>query len=36
MVLDGALHLSDYVTQVIKKLGDQSVDPKVVLEFVFS
>ena len=34
-VLNGAWHLSDYVTKVMKRLRDQSVDPKVVLEFVF-
>ena len=36
MVLKGAVHLSDYVTKVVKKLIDQSVDPKTVLEFVIS
>ena len=36
IVLKGALHLTDYVTQVMKRLSDDSVDPKVVLEFVFS
>ena len=34
-MLNGALHLSDYVTKVMKRHSDQSVDPKVVLEFVF-
>ena len=33
IVLNGGLHLSDYVTKVMKRLSDQSVDPKVVLEF---
>ena len=28
--------LDDYVTKVMTRLSDQSVDPKVVLEFVFS
>ena len=36
IVLNGALHLSDYVTKVMKRVSDQSVDPKVVLEFLFS
>jgi len=36
IVLKGALHLTDYVTKVMKRLSDQSVDPKVMLEFVFS
>ena len=36
LVLNGALHHSDYVTKVMKRLSDQSVDPKVVLEFGFS
>jgi len=36
IVLKGALHLSDYVTKVMKRLSDHSVDPKVVLEFGFS
>ena len=36
IVLHGALHLSDYVTQVMNRLSDQGVDPKVVLDFVFS
>ena len=30
-VLNSALHLSDYVTRSMKRLNDQSVDPKVVL-----
>ena len=34
IVLNGGLHLSDYVTKVMKRLSDQSVDPKVVLEFL--
>ena len=33
IVLNDGLHLSDYVTEVMKRLSDQSVDPKVVLEF---
>ena len=36
IVLNGELHLTDYVTKVMKRLSDQSVDPKVVLEFVSS
>ena len=36
IVLNGASHLTDYVTKVMKRLSDQSVDPKVVLEFDFS
>ena len=36
IVLNGALHLSDYVTKVMKRHSDQSVDPKVVLKLVFS
>ena len=35
-MLNGALRLSDYVTKVKTRLNDQSVDPKVVLAFVFS
>ena len=34
IVFNGGLHLSDYVTKVMKRLSDQSVDPKVVLEFL--
>ena len=34
-MLKGALHLTDYITQVMKRLSDESVDPKVVTEFVF-
>ena len=33
-MLKGALHLTDYITQVMKRLSDESVDPKVVPEFV--
>jgi hypothetical protein len=36
IVLNGALHLSDYVTKVMKRHSDQNVDPKVVLKLVFS
>ena len=36
IVLNGALHLTDYVTKMMNRLSDQSVDPKVVIEFVFS
>ena len=35
IVLNGALHLSYYVTKVMKRHSDQSVAPKFVLEFVF-
>ena len=31
-MLKGALHLSDYVTKVMKRLSDQGMFPKVVLE----
>ena len=31
-MLHGALHLTDYITQVMKRLSDQSVEPKVVLD----
>ena len=37
IVLKGALHLTDYVTKVMKRLSDQNIskrDPKVVLAFV--
>ena len=34
IVLNGALHLSDYVTKVMKRLSHQGVFPKVVLESV--
>ena len=36
IVLRGAWHLSDYVTKMMTRHSDQSVDPKAVLEFVFS
>ena len=36
IVINGALHHSDYVTKFMKRLNDQSVDPKVVLELGFS
>ena len=34
VVLKGALHLTDYVTKMMERLRYESVDPKVVLEFV--
>ena len=36
MVIKGAWHLSDYVTKLMKRLSDQKVDPKVVLELGLS
>ena len=33
-MLKGALHLTDYVTMVMKRLSGQNVNPKVVFAFV--
>ena len=34
--LKGALNCIDYITKVMKRLSDQSVNAKVVLEFVLA
>ena len=36
IVFKAAVHRTEYVTKVMKRLSDQSVDPKVVPEFVLS